>query len=149
MALPTAAIQTAFLARLRGDATLQSLLVGSTSPTWNIFDAEGVPVNQLFPYVVVFPITSQSGTGLVMGLDGVDSFVQVSVFTQVGASGGFSQARGIAKQVYSLVHPNKVLDLSASGFSNFFLMFQDEQELPGQDGITQHIAHRYKLMTQG
>lgn len=145
MAHPTAEIQTGFLTRYRADTPLQGLLTGSASPTWNIFDSGGVPTNQAFPYVVVFPITSQSGTGLVMGLDGVDSFVQVSIFTQAG---GFAKARSIAKQIYKITH-TKPLDLSASSFSQFFLMFDNEQEMEEPDGITQMIVHRYKLMTQG
>ena len=148
MSIPTGAIQTAFIARLRGDAALQGLLVGSTTPTWNIFDANGVPVGQSFPYVVVFPILSQSGEDLSFGTDAVDSFVQISVFTQVGASGGFSQARGIAKRVYDIVQ-EKALDLSSSGFNQYLLLFDNEQEIPQSDGITQLIAHRYKLQTQG
>jgi hypothetical protein len=145
MSLPTAAIQTAFLARYRADAALQGLLAGSAAPTWNIFDEGGVPTNQAFPYVVVCPVTNQSGTALVMGLDGVDSFVQISIFTQ---HGGFAQARAIAKRIYDLTQ-TKPLDLSASSFSQFFLLFDNEQEMQQQDGLTQHIAHRYQLMTQG
>jgi hypothetical protein len=148
VALPTGAIQTAFIARLRGDATLRGLLVGSTTPTWNIFDSGGVPVGQSFPYVVVSPILSQSGEDLSFGTDAVDTFVQSSVFTQTGASGGFSQARGIAKRIYDIVH-EKALDLSLSGFSQYLLLFDNEQELPQSDGITQLIATRWKLQTQG
>lgn len=148
MALPTGAIQAAFIARLRGDTTLQGLLTGSTSPTWNIFDSGGVPVGQSFPYVVVFPILSQSGEALSFGTDAVDSFVQTSVFTQVGASGGFSQARGIAARIYILTHEN-ALDLSSSGFNQYLLLFDNEQEIPQADGITQMIATRWRLQTQG
>ncbi len=148
MSLPTGAIQTAFIARFRGDTTLQGLLTGSTTPTWNVFDGSGVPVSQSFPYVVVFPITSQSGQDLSFGTDAVDTFVQVSVFTQVGASGGFSQARSIAKRIYDITQ-EKALDLSSSGFNQYLLLFDNEQEVPQGDGITQLIAHRYKLQTQG
>lgn len=148
MSLPTGAIQTAFIARLRGDTTLQSLLVGSTAPTWNIFDSGGVPVGQPFPYIVLFPILSQSGEDLSFGTDAVDTFVQSSVFTQVGASGGFSQARGIAKRIYDITH-EKELDLSSSGFLQYLLLFDNEQEIPQADGITQLIATRWKLQTQG
>jgi hypothetical protein len=148
MSLPTAEIQSGFMTRYRADATLQGLLVGSVAPTWNIFDADGVPTAQPFPYVVVQPITSNLGTAFTMGMDGVDTYVQVSVLTQTGATGGFGQARAIAKQIYKLTHPHP-LDLSASGFSQFLLLFDDEQELPQGDGLSQMITHRYKLMTQG
>lgn len=148
MALPTAEIQSGFISRYRNDAPLQGLLVGSTAPTWNIFDATGVPTGQSFPYVVVQPITSQSGTAMVMGRDGVDTYMQVSVVTQTGATGGFAQARAIAKQIYFQTHL-KPLDLSEDGFSQFFLQFDNEQEMGQQDGISQMIVHRYKLMTQG
>lgn len=145
MSLPTAAIQTALLARYRADVPLQGLLLGSSSPDWSIYDESGVPTNAPFPYVSVFPITSQSGTAICMGLDGVDTFIQVAIYTQAG---GFAQARNIAKRIYAITH-TKPLDLSASGFSQFFLLFDNEQEVPQSDGITQQIVHRYHLMTQG
>ena len=148
MGLPTAAIMTAAILRYRADITLRGLLVGSTAPTWNIFDADGMPVNQPFPYVVISIPVEQSGAGLVMGTDGVDSYLYASTFTQTGASGGCAQARGIAAQLYYLTHP-KPFDLEASGFSQFFCLFQDKHEVPQQDGITQMIVQRFKLMTQG
>jgi Protein of unknown function (DUF3168) len=148
MSLPTIAIQTAMISRYRGDTTLQGLLVGSTTPLWSVFDQEGVPVSTAFPYIVLFPITSQSGTSLSFGTDAVDTFMQVSIFTQVGASGGFSQARSIAKRIYDITQM-KALDLSSSGFNQYLLLFDNEQEVPQGDGITQLIAHRYRLETQG
>lgn len=145
MGLPTAAIQTGLITRYRADVPLQGLLVGATAPTWSVFDQGGVPTNQPFPYVVLFPITSQSGEDLSFGTDAVDSFVQVSTFTQAG---GIAKARAIAKRIYDITQ-ERALDLSASGFSQYFILFDNEQEIPESDGITQHIAHRYKLMTQG
>lgn len=149
MAIPTGAIMGALIARLRGDATLAGLLGNPVNPPGAIFDGGGgVPTNTRMPYIAVYVPTSQSGTTLAMGQDAVDSFVQVSVFTQPGAGGGLEQARTIIKQVYELMHP-KPLDLSASGFAQFFLLFQNEQEQPpNQDGLTPMIAHRYHLMTQ-
>jgi hypothetical protein len=41
------------------------------------------------------------------------------------------------------------LDLSASGFSNFFLLFENKLEMPGPDGISQQVIMRFHLMTQG
>lgn len=148
MSLPTPDIQAGFIARYRGDTPLQGLLTGSVAPMWGVFDENGAPTNQPFPYVLVFPITSQSGTARTMGMDAVDTYMQISIVTQTGASGGFAQARAIAKQIYKITHM-KALDLSANGFNQFFLLFDDEQEMPQSDGITQMIVHRYKLMTQG
>ena len=145
MSLPTGAIQTGFITRYRADTPLQGLLTGATAPEWSIYDQNGVPTNRAFPYVVLFPITSQSGTVLSFGTDAVDTFVQISVFTQAG---GFAQARAIMKRIYDITH-EKALDLSASSFNQFFLLFDNEQESPESDGITQQIAHRYQLMTQG
>lgn len=142
MSYPAPSIQTAIIARLRGDATLQGLLGGS-GPTWNVFDADGVPGDYPCPYVATFPITSQSGEDLSFGTDAVDIFQQVSVFTQ---SKGFAQARTIAKQVYALLH-EKALDLLADGFNQYLIIFDQDQELP--DGIYQHIPMRFALKTQG
>ena len=145
MALPDGEIQAGLIARYRADAPLQGLLVGATAPEWSIYDQDGVPTGKVFPYVMLFPITSQLGTALAFGTDAVDTSMQVGVFTQAG---GFAQARAIVKQIYKITQ-GKPLDLSADGFNQFFLLFDDKQELPQEDGITQHIAVRWKLMTQG
>lgn len=148
MTLPTPDIITAALTRYRADTTLRGLLVGSTTPLWSIFDEMGVPTNRAFPYVTVFPIMSSSGTGLVMGTDGVDTWLQLAVYTQTGASGGFAQARLIMKRLYSLTQVQP-FDLSGSGLNNFFCLFENEQENKQEDGITQQIVHRYHCMVQG
>lgn len=144
MALPTAEIQTGLISRYTADSTLTAMLASTSA----VYDAGGVPINQPFPYIVLYPITSQVGTAITMEMDAVDPWIQVSIFTQTGATGGFSLARRIAKRIYVLTN-RQALDLSADSFSNFFVMFENEQELPQQDGITQLIAQRYKLMTQG
>jgi hypothetical protein len=151
MAMPNGAIMTAMIARYRADTTLKGLLGNPTTPPGNIFDGGGgVPPNQAFPYVAVYIPTSTSGTTLAMGQDAVDSYVQVSAFTQPGATGGLKQARIIIARIYDLTQPPAPsLNLSASGFANFFLLFENEQEVPPtQDGITPSVVHRYKLMTQ-
>lgn len=147
MGLPTGEIEVAAIARLRGDTTLQGLLVGASSPTWNVFDAHGVPTNQAFPYLVVQEITTQSGSALAIGptaQDATDVFVQISAYTQAA---GFKQARGIAKQVYSLFHRQSLV--LTGGFTNFFLLFENAQEVPQSDGLTQGLIQRFKLMIQG
>jgi len=148
MGLPTGEEQTAIITRLRGDGTLQGLLGSPVNPPGAVFDASGIAVNQPFPYIGVFPITSARGTAKAFGSDAVDSIVQVSIFTNVAApDAGFAQARAIAKQVYSLLQ-ERALSLSG-GFHNFFIQFLTEQELSEADGLTQHIVQRYQLKTQG
>jgi len=142
--LPTGEIEAAFIARYMGDATLQGLLGNPANPPGNVFDAGSAPTGQPFPYLVVFPITTQQGRGFAFGTDGKDVYVQVSCFTQ---SGGGAQARAIMKQVHELTH-NKPLTL-AGGFTNFLLYFDNEQEPPQNDGLTQAIFHRYLVCTQG
>lgn len=149
MAMPNGEIMAALITRLRADTTLVGLLGNPANPPGAIFDGGGgVPTNTPFPYIAVYIPTSQGGTTLAMGQDAVDSFVQISVFTQPGAGGGMKQARDIIKQAYKLTQAEP-LDLSASGFAQFFLLFQNAQEQePTQDGLTPMIAHRYHLMTQ-
>lgn len=141
MGLPTAEIQTALISLLKGDTTLTTDLGGAF-----IYDIGGVPINTAFPYIACYPIMSQFGTAATMALDGVDTWVQVSVFTQT-SGGGLATARSIAKRVYTLLN-RQGLTL-ANGFSNFFCLFEHEQELQESDGLTQQIVHRYHLMTQG
>jgi hypothetical protein len=143
MSYPVPAIQIAIIARLRGDTTLRGLL-GGTAPEWNIYDADGVPDNQPPPYVVTFPITNQSGEDMSFGMDAMDTYQQISAFAK---SKGYAKARAIAAVIYNLFCPNKPLDLSASGFNQYNLIFDNDQELP--DGIAQQIAQRYKIQTEG
>jgi len=75
----------------------------------------------------------------------VDTYIQVSAITQAG---GIAKARAIAARIYSLTHEH-ALDLSASGFSQYFILFDNEQEVQEADGITQQVVLRFHLMTQG
>lgn len=147
MGLPTIAIQTAAITRYRADTTLRGLLAGS-SPIWNVFDEDGAPTNTPFPYIVMHAPSSKRGTAFSLTTDAVDSIFQIWIYTQQGASGGFAKARQIEKRIYDTTQKIP-FDLSASGFSNFFLLFQDSQEAPPSDGITQQIIMQFQLMTQG
>lgn len=145
MADPTAALQTALISRYRGDASLQGLMSGGTSPEWNIYDQGGSGViSPNFPYVYVHPITASSGSTMAFGTDAMDVFVQVSVFTKAL---GYAQARAIAARVYALTHHQA---FSIAGFTNVLCMFDNRQELEQvTDGLEQHIADRYKIWIQG
>lgn len=147
MGLPDGLIEGAFMARYRGDSTLQGLLGNPADPPGQIFDASAVTTLTSFGYVVVYPIATTIGTALSMGQDAKDTYVQVSIYTQT-AGGGMKQARDIAAQIDELTN-GKALDLSGSGFTNFFLLFDNKQERPQNDGLTQSIDLRYKLMTVG
>ena len=150
MSIPTGAIEAATISRLRADSSLQGLLVGSTSPTWNIFDANGVPTNQVPPYVVVFPITSQLGEDYSFGTDARDTFLQISAFTQPGAGGGMKQARDIMARIDALFFSGGKgipLDLSGQGFNQYLILPDNEIERP--DEIMPSVDQRWKLLTQG
>lgn len=148
MALPTRAIEIVALARMRGDATLQGMMTAGVTPLWSIYGFDEIPTNTPFPYIAAGVPTSQAGGAETMDMPGVDSWLQVSVLTQTGQTGGFAQAWSIANQVHELFN-RKALDITASGFSNFFLLFENALEQPQADGITQHIPMRFKLMNQG
>lgn len=141
MGLPTSAVQTALLTLLKGDSTLTTDLGGAY-----IYDMGGLPTNTPFPYIACYPITSQLGTAATMDLDGVDLWIQVSVYTQSGG-GGFKAARTISERVYALLNRQSLV--LSGGFSNFFTLFEQATELQEPDGLTQQIAMRFHLMTQG
>lgn len=145
MSLSTEAIETGFVTRYRGDTTLQGLLGNPAHASKSVFDSNGVPVGYPFPYVVVNIITEQLGTAFTSSKDGTDSYVQMSIFTETGPDGGFAEARAIAIEIYSLTH-GQALDLTSSGFNQFFCLFKSKQEIP--DGMRQHIPLLFQLMTQ-
>jgi hypothetical protein len=144
MGYPVAAIQTKIIERLRARVTLRTLLTGSTAPDWGIYDADGVPVGRACPYVVTFPITNQKGEDFSFDADAMDTFQQVSIFTELR---GMAQARAIGAEVYD-EFDQKALDLSASGFNNYLLLFDQDQEL-AEDGTNQQLEQRYFIQTQG
>jgi|SRR5579862_685075 len=143
MGLPTGEMQVAVISTLRGDTSLQTLL-GATGSPWGIFDADGVPTNQPFPYVVISMIMARLGTAFAMDYDATDVWIQASVFTQAG---GFKIARGIAKQIDRDVQQSSLA--LANGFTNFGTLRELYQEITEADGLTQHIAIRYRAWIIG
>jgi hypothetical protein len=144
MGLPVGEVQSAAISLLRADTTLRGLLIGSVTPTWSVYDADGVPTLKAFPYVVLNIVTGKLGTLLVFGTDAVDVYLQVSTFDQ---NFGYKRSRGIAKQVHADL---EWLPLTlAGGFTNVYLAVDNYNEIMEKDGLTSHIAQRFKLMVSG
>lgn len=140
----SAATQVAIIARLRGDATLQALMTGATSPEWNIFDQGGADdISTVFPRIMVHPITTATGTVISMGDDAADVFTQVSTFTSFE---GFEQARAIDDRIYDLLHmPAGAAALTLSGFANTWTKSTGKHELEETtDRLVQHIARQFQ-----
>ena len=144
MGLPVGEVQTAIITRLRADATLQGLLVGSVTPRWSIFDATGVPTLYPFPYIVVNEVAGSLGTLLVMGTDAVDLRAQIAVYDQ---NTGFDRARSIVKQVHADLEWQPLT--LANGFTNVYLATEMYQEVSQSDGLTEQVVERFKLMVSG
>lgn len=142
------ATQAAFIAKYRGDTTLQGLLSPATSPEWNVFDQGGSgQITPSFPYVYVHPITMAPGSLLVLGSDANDIYMQVNVYTK---EQGFDLARQIMARLYALTHGPVAGQFTLSSGANVLSLFDNRQELEEtQDGLIQHIADRYKLFSQG
>ena len=141
MALPQTELITAMITAYRSDTTLQGLIVGSSAPTWNIFDS--VPINQAFPYVVLNTITANLGTGLTFEHNAQDLLIQIDVFSQYA---GFKEAQGIASRIDTLT--NRV-SFAMADFANFFTLFNNSMQLVEPDGLTRRVMLEYKLFTQG
>lgn len=142
------ATQAAFIAKYRGDTTLQGLLSPATSPEWNVFDqGSSGQITPSFPYVYVHPITMAPGSLLVLGSDANDIYMQVNVYTK---EQGFDLARQIMARLYALTHGPVAGQFTLSSGANVLSLFDNRQELEEtQDGLIQHIADRYKLFSQG
>lgn len=138
------ATQAAFIARLRGDSTLQGLMTGASSPEWNIFDkGGGGQTVDTFPSIYVHPITVSTGTVLAAGQDANDVYVQVDVFT---AFEGFEQARAIDDRVYDLFDMRGTASaLTLTGFTNTWTKSYSKHELEEvSDTLVQHIARQFQ-----
>lgn len=141
MALPQTEMITAMITAYRADATLQGLITGAVTPTWNIFDS--VPVNQAFPYVVLNNITATIGTGLTFDYNAHDMLIQIDVFSQYQ---GFNEARAIASRIDTLTNRQK---FTMTDFNNFFTLFNNSLQMVEQDGITRRVMLEYRCSTQG
>lgn len=139
------ATQVAFIARLRGDATLQGLMSGASAPEWNIFGKMGGGQTvDTFPSVYVWPITTLfPGTTLAAGSDANDVLMQVDVFTSFE---GFDQAEDIDDRIYDLFHmPGGAAALSLTGFTNTWTQALNKHELEEvSDQPIQHIARQFQ-----
>lgn len=144
MGYPTGEIESAAIARLRGDSTLAGLLGNPASPPGAIYDAGAVPTNAAFPYVVTQPLTTQEGTLLSFGMDAKDVYLQITAFTKYP---GFSQARALVKQICALFDQQGLT--LANGFTNPFLLFEDAQEMEDGETGVRWIPVKFKLYTQG
>lgn len=141
MALPQSELITAMITAYRADTTLRALIIGATTPTWNILDA--VPTNQVFPYVVLNGITANIGTGLTFDHNAHDLLIQIDIFSQYA---GFKEAQGIASRIDTLT--NRV-SFAMTDFTNFYTLFNNSLQLVEQDGITRRVMLQYRCMTQG
>lgn len=141
MALPQTEMVTAMITAYRADATLQGLIVGSSTPEWGIFDS--VPTNEAFPYVVINNITTNIGTGLTFDYNAHDMLIQIDVFSQYQ---GFNQARGIASRIDTLTNRQS---FAMADFKNFFTLFNNSLQMVEPDGITRRVMLEYKCLTQG
>lgn len=141
MALPQTEMITAMITAYRADATLQGLIPGASTPTWNIFDS--VPINQAFPYVVINDITATIGTGLTFDHNAHDMLIQIDVFSQYQ---GFNEARTIASRIDTLTNRQS---FAMTDFTNFFTLFNNSLQMVEQDGITRRVMIEYRCMSQG
>lgn len=143
MALPQWELVKAAMAVYRADTTLQGLITGAQSPTWNIFDS--VPINQAFPYVVINDISSVSGIGLTMPYGKAkDVLMQIDIFSQYA---GFKEAQTIASRLDDLT--DEVSLALGDGFTNYMTMFTNSMQKVESDGITRRVMLEYRFYTQG
>lgn len=124
-------IQTAVFNKLDKDTQLSSLITG-------VFDE--VPEKQAYPYVEIGDITQTPFR--TFGKKGYDTTVTLHIWNQ---HSGFKPLQDI------LVLLNDLLDeqpLTISGFKTVYLLFEHSIEIKDPDGITKHIAARYRLVVQ-
>jgi hypothetical protein len=142
MALPQSELVTALMTAYRADTTLQGLITGAVSPTWNIFDA--VPTNQAFPVVVINSITGSVGTALTMPYGKAnDLLVQIDIWSQ---RQGFKEAQAIASRIDTLTNEQS---FSMVDFTNYMTLINNTMQMVEPDGLTRRVMLRYKFYTQG
>lgn len=114
------------------DGTLASL--GVTG----VFD--NVPENQAFDYISFGPTTE--GPDNTLGRRGYDIMQQIDIWSR---QSGFKMAQAILARMNTLLDQQP---LTLASHSHVFTMYDHAQELRDPDGLTWHIAVRYKIFTQ-
>jgi hypothetical protein len=126
-------VQGAIATKLKGDSTLMGLVTG-------VFDMAALPENQAFPYVTLADTTEVQDDTL--DFRTYDGTYLLHIWTQAR---GFKQAQTILARVNILLH-RQVLSLSSQ--SHIGTWFLNAQQIEDEDGITQHVAPRYRIVVQ-
>lgn len=122
-------VMTQLVTRLRADSTLRSLLVGSVTPRWSVYDE--VPEGAACPYI-------QVGDGAIETVD--DTFTKqgsmvlatVHVWSQYA---GRKEASDIIDRVKDLVHRYA---LDTSPYTLEWCTVDSSDVIRDPDGITRH-----------
>lgn len=135
---PMAAIQAAVYTVLNGDTGTGGLR-NSTSPmVAGVFDE--VPEGQAFPYVV---IGEQNETPFcTMAKDGSANVLMVNVWSQAR---GFKEAQAALNRINHLLAGTA---LTIAGYQHVGTVYEGADSLRDPDGITRHIAARYRVYVQ-
>jgi len=129
-------LQEAIVTKLKADATL----AGVNGLVTGIFDEGAVPENQAFPYVAI-------GDGIELpentfGRRGYIPTMMLHIWSQYV---GFKECYTILAQLNELLD-QKPLTLATQ--THIYTMYDQSQAMNDPDGITRHLAVRYKFMTQ-
>ncbi len=126
-------LQRAIYGVLSNDTTLGALVTG-------VFDWGGVPESQAYPYVTIGDATEVPFNTL--GKRGYQTTVTLHIW---------SRALGFAEVYSILARLNTLLDqepLSLQTQTHIFTMLDNTQTLDDPDGLTHHVAVRYRCLTQ-
>lgn len=125
------ALQQAVRNKLTGDATLMAMITG-------VFDA--VPKNQDLPYITVGDATEIPFN--VFAKDGKEATITLHIWSLYK---GFKEALDIRNRIDQLLDGQT---LTITGFVNVLCQFENSETLRDPDGVTRHIATRYRVVVQ-
>jgi hypothetical protein len=138
MALGNWPLQTAIAVLLKADAGIKAL-VGPT--TARVYDAvpEDAPVT--FPYITIGDMTvaDQSSFG---DQDGGVYLVDIHSWSRYR---GRKELRNIMSAIHTALHR---VTLTVSGYNHAGSMFESQNDLTEQDGLTRHGIQRFRITMQ-
>ena len=126
-------VQAALYTKLTGDVTFMGLVTG-------VFDMAALPENQTFPYVTLADVTEVQDDTL--DYRTYDGSYLLHIWTQAR---GFKQAQTILARMNILLHRQVLSLFSQSHIGTWYL---NAQQIEDEDGITQHVAPRYRILVQ-
>jgi hypothetical protein len=121
---------------LRADSTLRSLLTGSVTPRWSVYDE--VPANKSYPYVQIGGDTTETPEDT-FGRQGTIALITLHVWSEYA---GDKQARDIIARITTLLDR---VSLTVGSYATVYCVREFATVMRDPNGIHRHGVVRFRV----